>query len=231
MLLPLAAFGHGVVPVFGQDDAHVRGDGLDDDGGDALAVLGEYSFKLVRVVVGAGQRSLRRAARDAGAVGLARGREAGAGLDEHRVRMSVVAALEFHDKLAPREAARDAQRREHGLRARRNHAHHLDAGDERADELRHLDLGLGRQAVARAELRGLLHGFDDGLVGVSENHRPPRAYIVRVSFSVFIPEVLPFGAGGEYRRAADAPEGADGAVDAAGDQPLGAREEFCVAVH
>ena len=231
MLLPLAAFGHGVVSVFWQDDAHVSGDGLDDYRGDALTVLREYSFKLVRVVVTAGQRRLRRSARDARTVGLARGRKAGAGFDEHRIGMSVVAALEFHNKFAPREAARDAQRREHGLRARRNHAHHLDARDERADELRHLDLGLCRQAVARAELSGLLHGFDDGLVGVSENHRSPRAYIVRVSFSIFIPEVLPFGARGEYGRAADAPEGADGAVDAAGDQPLGAREEFGVAVH
>ena len=75
---------------------------------------------------GARERGLRRRGRDAGRVGDAEGERAGARLDEEEVGVAVVAALELHDRVAAREAARGAERRHAGLGAARDGAHHLD---------------------------------------------------------------------------------------------------------
>ena len=79
------------------DEPHVPGNGLDDHGRDLVAVLGEEAFDGLEVVVRRGQSVRDGAGRDAGRVGEAERRDAGARLHEQQVGMSVVAARELDD--------------------------------------------------------------------------------------------------------------------------------------
>ena len=78
-----------------EDDAHVGGDGLDDDGGDFVFVLVEDARGGVEVVVGRVERERGESFGDAGAFGDAERGEAGAGLREEAVGVAVVAAFEI----------------------------------------------------------------------------------------------------------------------------------------
>src|SRR5262249_39846598 len=72
---------------------------------------------------------------------------------------------------------------------------------------------------------------DDGRRGVPEDERPPRAEEVEVGTAVHVPQARPLGARDEERLAADAAEGADRAVDAAGDHARGSLEEALGVAH
>ena len=73
------------------------------------------------------QRVLHDLGRHAGAGRMAEGRQARAGLDQQRVGVAVVAALELDDLAAAGGAARQAQRAHRRLGARADQAHLLDA--------------------------------------------------------------------------------------------------------
>ena len=65
---------------------------------------------------------------------------------------------------------------------------------------------------------GLLDSLDDGREGVAEDHRSPGAEVVDVAVAVRVPEICALGAHYEGGIAADGAEGADGRVDAAGEE-------------
>ena len=83
---------------------------------------------------------------------------------------------------------------------------------------------LARRAVARPVADRRDRRLDDRGVAVAEDHRPPRADEVEVAVAVEVEEVRPVAAGDEERRAADRAERPGRAVDAAGDDRLGALE-------
>jgi len=112
----------------GQHAVHVAGDRLHDHAGDLLADLAECFAHLVRIVVSERDRVLRERLRHTRRGRHAEGQCARAGLDQQRVGVTVVAALELHDGLAPREAARQADRAHRRFGAR---AHESDQFDRR----------------------------------------------------------------------------------------------------
>src|SRR5690606_40904046 len=64
---------------------------------------------------------------------LFRSQQAGAGLHQQAVGVTVVAALELDDGIAPGEAAREPDGAHRGLGARADQTHHLDRRQARAD--------------------------------------------------------------------------------------------------
>ena len=66
----------------GLDEADIAAIGLDDDAGNLARVRGEGRVERRDVVIGEDDRLLRERGGDAGAVGVAVGERAGAGLDE-----------------------------------------------------------------------------------------------------------------------------------------------------
>ena len=139
--------------------------------------------------------------------------------------MAVVAAGEFHDLVAAGEAARQADGGHGGLGAAVAHADLLDGGHELHDELGHLDLvGIGRAETGAVFERGGDGGADTRVV-VSVDGRPPGADEVDQLAVVGGDERGAVRGLDEERCAADGAKRADGRVDAAGDELLGAGEE------
>ena len=112
---------------------------------------------------------------DAGGVGQAEGRDAGAGRGQQRVDVPVVAAGELHDQVAAGERARQAQRRHRRLGAGGDQADLLGRGDARADLVDEVGLGEGRGAEAQAAAGGVADRVDDLGVRVAEQRRTPAS--------------------------------------------------------
>ena len=120
--------------------AHIARDRLDDDRCDLVAHLIHDLRDGLDIIVGYRDRVRRRALRDAGRTRHAERRHARTGVDEQAVAVAVVAADELDDLLAPRVAARQAQRAHRRLRARVDHADDLNGRVDLHDELRELRL-------------------------------------------------------------------------------------------
>ena len=119
----------------GRDGAGVADDGLDDDAGDLVGVGGEGGLDGGEIVVGQGEGELRGFFGDAGGAGDAEGGDAGAGFDQQRVGVAVVAAFELDDEVAAGEAAGEADGGHAGLGAGADEAHLLDGREAALDEL------------------------------------------------------------------------------------------------
>ena len=122
-------------PVDRCDDSHVRGDRLDDDRGDLLV-------ELRNDVVRHDHRVGHRAGGHAGRAGKAEGGDAAASGRQQRIGRAVKVAVEDHEAVAAREAARQAHRGARGLGAAVHQPHHVAAADP-------LDHRLGQQHLAR----------------------------------------------------------------------------------
>jgi len=72
---------------------------------------------------------LGKGGRNPGAIGMAKRQGAAASLDEERIDVAVVAAVEFNDFVAFGESARQANGAHARLGAAAGHAHLFDAGD------------------------------------------------------------------------------------------------------
>ncbi len=215
----------------GRDAVHVAGDRLDDDAGDLAADLGEGLAHLLQVVVGQRDGQLGEGRRHAGGARHAECQCARAGLDQERVDMAVVAALELDDLVATRVAAGQTQGAHGRLGAGADHAHHVHARDQLADAVGHDRLQLGRGAEGEALLDALLHGRDDLRMGVAEDHGAPGADVVDIALAVGVDRVGPGGAVEEDRIAADAAKRAHRRVHAAGDMALRGLEEIMGSAH
>ncbi len=114
----------------------------------------------------------------------------------------------YHGHVATGEAAGQPDRRHRRLGARRHEPDPLDgrAGD---DLLGELDLGLGRSTVRRAAGDRRVDGGQHLGVGVTEQHRPPRADQVDVLVAVDVGQPGARGRADEPGRAADRVERAD----------------------
>ena len=136
--------------------------------------------------------------------------------------MTVIAADELDDLLAPRVAAREAQRAHRRLGAGVDHADELDGGIDALHELRELGLDDGRRAVARAARHRLLQCPNDVRVRMTDDHRPPGADVVDVF--VAVEDTVALGTRDERRIAVDIRIRAHGTVDAARHELLGLLE-------
>src|SRR5215467_4057912 len=88
-----------------KDDAHVRRDRFDDDGGNFALVLRKKSFDCDEIIVRNIEREFGKSLWHAGALGDAERGEPGTGLREKAVGMSVVATFKFDDQIASGESA------------------------------------------------------------------------------------------------------------------------------
>src|SRR5439155_10084918 len=159
-------------PVGGRDDAHVPGNRFDDDRGDENAIGVEDAADRVEVVVGRDQRVGRRGARHAGAGRRPECQRAGAGFDEERIRMAVIAALELEKAVAPGGGPRDADSAHRGFGAGADEPYALERWHERAYALREGDLERTGRAEARAVARGGGERLHETGRGVAVNERP-----------------------------------------------------------
>ena len=209
----------------GAHEVHVAGDRLDDDAGQLGAVLVKRLLQLFDVVVLQHLGVLHHLGRHAGAGGGAEGGQAGAGFDQERIGVAVVATFELDDALTPGGAARQAQCAHRGLGAGADQAQHFHAGHHLQDFFRQLDLALGRRAEGKAFTDGALHRVDHGRVAMAQDHRTPGAYVVDIALAIGVPEIGALGALHKARRAAYGLEGAYRGIDAAGDDAAGALEQ------
>src|SRR5690606_11779962 len=106
-----------------KDKIHVSRHRLDDDAG--YGVVLESLTHLIDIVEIKNQRVRGGIGRYAGRAGVAEGERPRSRLHEQRVRMSVVAAFELDDEIAPGEAAREANGGHRRLGAGRDEAHHV----------------------------------------------------------------------------------------------------------
>ena len=185
----------------------------------------EQLLHLGAVVVGERQRLRGQLFRHAGRGRHAERERARAGLDQQRVGVAVIAALELDDLVAAGEAARQADRAHGRFGARADHAHQLDRRHQLADPARELGLDLRRRAERQAERGALLHGAHHRLVRVAEDHRAPRADVVDVAAAVVAEHVRAAGALDEHRLAADGAERAHRGIHAAGNVAAGIAEQ------
>ena len=214
----------------GAHKVHVAGNGLHDHAGDFAAHLGKGFFQLGHIVVFkddgvfhhiGGHPSGRRAAK---------GGQPRAGLDQQRIGMAVVAAIEFDDLVAPGKAPGQAQGAHARLGARADQAHHVHAGHQGEDFFGQGHFTLGRGTVAEAFIDSGVHGGHHLRVAVAQNHRPPATDVVGKALAVFVPKIRPLGAFNKARHAANGVESAHGRIHAARNDALGAGEQVLVQV-
>ena len=208
------------VAVCRQDQAHIAGNGFDDDGGNVVAAAVHEFPEGVGIVIGDGQRVFGRAGCDARAVRLTEGSGAGTGLDQQAVAVAVIAADEFHDFIAARIAPGDADGAHRRFRTGVDHAQFFDGRIDFFDQLGQLRFNQRRRTIARAAGGRFLQGLDDAGMGVADDHGAPGTDVVDVLVAVDVADGTAFGPGNERRRAADAVIRADRAVDAARHEGL-----------
>ena len=161
------------VAVGGRYDAHVAGDGFDEQRGDLTAVGFEGRFDGTDVVEGDREGESGERLGDARAIGLSEGHDSGPGGNQHAVGVAVVATVELHDHVAAGRCPCQSDRAHPRLGAGGDEANPLDARETVDDKLAELVLALGWRAVGGATGCSLLDGFDDCGMGVAGNERPP----------------------------------------------------------
>ena len=212
-------------PRLGEDDAHVAGHRLDDERGHPVPMAAEDPFDRSEVVVARHQRVRRHRPRDSRAGGDAEGGGPGPRLHEEGVAVAVIAAGELHDAVPARRRPREPQRAHRRLGARVHEPHPLERRHEPPHRGPQLHLRRRRGPEARALLRGGgQHPGEPGR-GVPVDEGAPRHDEVDVGAAVLVLDAGPAPPSDERRGAADGGEGADGAVDPAGQNPLGAGEQ------
>ncbi len=128
--------------------------------------------------------------------------------------MAVIAALEFHDRVAAGKAAGQANGAHGRLGAGTDEAHQFDGRHEFHDAPREPRLEFGRGAEAQAVGGDSLHGFDDLGVRVAQDHRSPGTDEVEVAAAIRRYHVGALGLLEENGLAAHAAKGSNRRVDA-----------------
>ena len=147
--------------LLGRDNAHIGGDGLDDDAGDLPAVGVKELAHACKVVILRDERLCSIPARDAEAVRHRARQAPRARFDEQAVRMPVIVARKFDDLLPPSIAACDAHGGHGRLRARVDEADKLHVRAGGANLLGELRLPARGRTVGKASCCGVRDRADD----------------------------------------------------------------------
>jgi len=209
-----------------QHESGVGRVGFDDQRCDLLAVVCKDILKCFGIVVGNHQGVFREIARHPGGIRLAMGERARACGDQQRIAVAVVAAVEFHDHIAIREAARKADRRHGGLGAGVAHPHFFHRGHPIGDGARHFHLKRIRNAEGNPAFRHFVNRADDCDGCMPEDVRAPRADVVDVGLAIDVLDAAALGAADEKRFTSDVAERTHRRVHASGDHRLGGGEKF-----
>ena len=152
---------------------HVARNRLQNHAGDLLAKLLKTGFQAAYIVIRQHDGVLREIGRHARRAGVGKGEQAAARFHQQAVRMPVVAALKFHNLVAPRVATSQADGRHRCLRARRHQAQTLHAGHNFGDFFGDDDFRLRGRAKRQPAQRRLAHRLNHFGVGVSHNRGAP----------------------------------------------------------
>ncbi len=204
----------------GGHQAHVARHGFDDHRRDSSAITREQLAECGIVVVSKGRGIFHDRRRNAGRVGIAEGGSAATCFHEQGVRMAVVGAVELHDHVPPREAARHAQSAHRGLGPTRHATQHLYARITLDHRFREAHLSLRRRAERKAlgsRFRNALHDLG---MRVTEDRRTPRTDVVEIRIVVGIEDARPERTRDEQRMPANRAERAYRAIHPAGHQAL-----------
>ena len=146
---------------------------------------------------------------------------------DHLVAPAVVRAADLDHPLLAGEGARAADRRHHALRARAEHAEHLDGRHEAVDQFGQLELVLVEQPGHRSGLLDHLgHLSPERLVVAAEHRGPAGLQEVDVLVAVQVPEVGALGlAHGQGERVVEG----EVVLHAAGDELHGGSGELLAA--
>ena len=191
-----------------RDHVHVAGNRFDDHAGDLGAARGEHLLELCAVVVVQRQRMGRQRGGYTRRAWHAQCQRTGAGLDQQRVGVAVVAAFEFDDGVAAGEAPGQTDRAHRRLGAGAAHAGQRHRRHQIADAPGECGLRYRRRAVGQALERCLLDGVNDLGVCMTQNHRSPGTDVVDIALAVLTPHIGATGLADEYRIPADRAEGA-----------------------
>ena len=198
--------------------AHISGHRFYDDSGDVITLVIHDFPEGFDVIVRSYQSVLGSTFGDAGTIGAAEGRGAGACFDQEAIAMAVVAAFEFQNLISTGIATSSAEGAHGGFGTGVYHAKLFDGRIDFVNELSDFCFHGRRCAVGGASLRCLLDGRNHSRVGVAQNHGAPGAYIVDVSISIDVGDVRAFRRCDEGRRASHVRIGADGAIHPAGHE-------------
>ena len=211
--------------------AHVAGDRFDEDGGDAILVLGEQRLNGFEIVVGSDQRLFGRRRGHTRRVRSAERQGSRARLHQERVRVAVVAALELDEQVTTGRGSRQAQRAHRGLGTRVDEAHHLDRTEARGDAIRQAQLAGGGRAERGSGVHGVVQGLTDLGVTVTQDQRAVREHHVDVLVAIHVPDEGAITSHDVRGRSTHGSVRAHGAVDASGDDVLGgAHQRFTLGV-
>ncbi len=209
-----------------QDRPSVADHGLENDAGDLVGVGFERGFDRTEVVIGERERVHRGLRRHSGRTGDAEGSHAGAGFDEQRVRVAVVAALELDDERSPGESAREADGGHASLGPGADEPELLDGRKTLLHEFGEVAFRGGAGAEGGGAAGGLTDGLDCGRKGVAQEHGAPGAEEVDVAVAVGVGQEGAFGTGDEGRMAAHGAKCANRRINTAGQKALRAGLEL-----
>ena len=163
----------GEISLTRQNKPHIARDRLDDHRRNSIALTFHDGVDRVLIVVRHGNRIRCRPLRHAGRTRHTERRHAGTCTDEQTVAMSVVAANELHNLIAPRIAASQTESTHRRLCPRVYHADDLDRRVDRLHKFCKLSLKECRCTVACSVRHSLLQSLDHLRVRMPNNHRSP----------------------------------------------------------
>ena len=126
---------------------------------------------------------MRREPGNARAVGQSQRRDARTGFYQQAIAVTVIAAVELDDALAPGESARQTDRSHRGFGARIDETNLLDGRNKLANQFGEFDLALGRRTEGRSDSQNFLECGQHFGRAVTEQQRTPRADVI----DVFLP--------------------------------------------
>src|SRR5437879_6316466 len=209
-----------------RNNSHVGGDGLDDDRSDLILMLEKYAFDRLEIVTCYVQCQRSQCSGHSRAFGNSERSETRTGLRQETVRVSVITALEFDDKVPLRHSSRQPHSAHRCFRAAGDKTNLFNERNCPCNQRGKLKLQLGRHTKTCAAACLVSDCLADGGIRVSHDHRAPRTHKIEQLVSVRVVKVLPAAALDDQRLSTDGSERPDGTVHAANQHLLGALENL-----
>ncbi len=144
--------------------------------------------------------------------------------------MTVIAAIEFQNQIAPGKCASKPRRAHRRFRAAAHKSNFLDARNRFANSFGEFHFKFGGDAETCAAMRLIRNRIRNRGIRVAQNQRAPRAHVIDVRISVGVPNFRAFAARRNNRIAAHGSKRAHGTIHAANKSRFGALKNFFGAV-
>ena len=162
---------------------------------------------------------------------IAKRQQTAACFHQQTVGMAVVAAFKLDDFVTAGKTACQTNGGHRCFRTGADKAQLLDGRHDFGDFFGDDNFAFSWRTKRQTAQCCFAHGFNDFRMGMADNRRAPRAYIVGITRTVFVPNIRAFCLFDKARYAANAAECAHGRVHAAGNNGFGAVEQAFITVH